>query len=304
MALDLSTLTKYVDEHKMPLTRKALLEGRTINLIFVQPGIKHSATLNQFATTVELQAGGCGFNPTNTTEVSQRTLTVCPIKDQESLCPYDMEEYFLQKGMNPGSYPVDMKPIDGIYAEEKAAKIQEAIELIAWQGDTVSGSGNLALCDGFLKISDDDATFITAGTGSITPADVIDQVNAVVAATPVDIIASENKIIFMGYDAFNTYTQALVAANLFHYKPTDGQPYTYQVPGSDVMAVAVKGLNGTNEMFFTYATNLVMGTDLVNDFEDFRVWWSQDDQEVKYTFQGKLGFQIAYPDFVVRHLAS
>ena len=260
MALDLSALTKYVDEEKLPLIRKSLLEGRTVSMINIQPGIKHSATIKQFATSVLLEAGACGFNSTDATSVTQKVITVCPLQSAESICPRDMEEYILGKRMSPGSYPTDLKPIEGIYAEEKAALNQQAIELISWRGDTVAGTGNLALCDGFLKISNDEGNFITSGTGAITSATVIDDVNAMVALIPVDIVSMTTKTIFVGYDVYNLYTQALVNANLFHYAPTDGPDYTYQVPGSDVKIVAVRGLNGTGEMFLTYTENMYMGT--------------------------------------------
>jgi hypothetical protein len=71
------------------------------------------------------------------------------------------------------------------------------------------------------------------------------------------------------------------------------------VPGTNVKAIAVKGLNSQNAMVATPTSNLYLGTDLTSDMEDFRIFYSEDNDEVRMRAKFKLGFNYAFSDFVV-----
>ena len=83
MALDVSGLSVYTDENKMDLIKKSVLEGRTLQYLTVQPDIKTSAAINIIDSTLVGQAGSCGFSANGTTTLTQRTLSVAPIKINE-----------------------------------------------------------------------------------------------------------------------------------------------------------------------------------------------------------------------------
>jgi spore coat polysaccharide biosynthesis protein SpsF (cytidylyltransferase family) len=71
------------------------------------------------------------------------------------------------------------------------------------------------------------------------------------------------------------------------------------VPGTNVKVVAVRGLNSQNKMYLSKASNFYFGTDLLNDSEDFRIHYSQDNDEVRFLAKWKMGVQVAFPDLVV-----
>lgn len=305
MALDLTGLSAYTDEHKLDLIKKSILEGRTTGLISVQPDIKSSAAINIFDTDLALAAGSCGWSATGSTTLSQRTLSVCSLKSNESICLDDLEAYYTQKMLRPGSYNEQI-PFEQIYAEQKAEKLQAAIEDIVWQGDTAGGIGNLALCNGFVKLFADDsfASVVQgnpSGATAVNAANIIDLVDDMCAAVPTDIINQDDLHLFMGYDTYRLYAKALRDANLFHYTGAEdqGQEFSQMIPGTNIRAIAVRGLNGTNKMVLTKASNLYFGTDLLSDFEDFRIFYSEDNDEVRFRFKGKLGVQAAFLEFVV-----
>jgi hypothetical protein len=304
MSLNVAALTTYTDELKMELIKKSVLQGRTTQLITVQPDIKSSASINIIDSTLSLQAGACGWNEAGTTALTQRDLSVCPIKINESICLDTLESYYTQKMMQPGSYNEEI-PFEQIFSEEKAGKINAVIDDIIWKGDTVSGSGNLALCDGFIVLADSLSASTVAGNTSsataITAANVIDLVDDMVAAVPSDIIDADDLHIFMGYEVYRLYSKALRDANLFHYTGAEdqGEDFSQMVPGTNVRAIAVRGLNGTNRMFLSRAANLYFGTDLLNDSEEFRIFYSEDNDEVRFRAKWKMGVQFAFPEFVV-----
>jgi hypothetical protein len=302
MSLDVSGLSVYTDENKMDLIKKSILEGRTMEFITVQPDIKSSATINILDTTLVGQAGSCGFNPDGTTALTQRAISVAPIKINESICLNTLESYYTQKLMNPGSYN-EAIPFEQLYAEEKAGKINAMLEDIFWQGDT-TGSGNLALADGLLKVIDAEGTVVDGNVGSetaITAANVVDIVDGMVGVVPTDIINKDDLVLFVGYDTYRTYAKALRDANLFHYTGAENTDFIQVVPGTNVKVVAVRGLNGTSRLVLSTSANIYAGTDLLSDSEDFKIFYSNDNDEVRFISKFKIGVQVAFPEFVVEY---
>jgi hypothetical protein len=305
MAFDLNSLTAYTDEQKMPLIKKSILEGRTAQLISVQPDIKNSATINIINSTMVGQSGACGWSPSGSTALTQRTISVCNIKFEEALCLLDLDAYYTSKMMKPGSYNTEI-PFEGIFAEEKAEKLQAIFEDIIWKGDSDDGSGNLALCDGFLKLFDEVISGSTVNGNplaltAITPANIVNIVDGMAALVPTDVIAVDDLHIFVGYDFYRTYAKALRDQNLFHYNGTEnqGMEFSQMVPGTNIRIVAVRGLNGTNRAVLTPASNLYLGTDLLNDFENFELFYYNADDEIRFRSKFRMGVEVAFPEFIV-----
>ena len=207
--------------------------------------------------------------------------------------------------MNPGSYNESI-PFEQIFSEDKADKIQDMIESILWQGDT-GGSGNLALADGFLKVIDAEGTVVDGNPTGITVAtgivagNVVDIVDGIVELIPADIIDADDLVIYMGYDKYRVYAKALRDANLFHYNGAEnqGQEFSQMVPGTNVKVVAFKGLNGTDRIITSRVANLYVGVDMLNDAENFDIFYSKDNDEVRFLSKFKLGVQVAFPEFVI-----
>lgn len=304
MSLNVSGLAAWTDENKLPLIKKSVLGGRTLQFITVQPDIKSSAAINIIDSTLSLQAGGCGWNAAGTTALSQRDIDVCPVKINESICLDTLESYWVQTQMQPGSYNTDI-PFEQIFAEEKADKIQALVDDYIWKGGSPSFSA-YSLCNGFIRLFENTAasgTSVNGNTSSataITAANIIGLIDNIVAVVPSDIIDAEDLVLFVGYDTYRTYSLALRNANLYHYTGAETNDFMQVVPGTNVKVVAVRGLNSTNRMFLSRGANMYFGTDLLNDFEDFSIFYSEDNDEVRFRFKGKLGVQVAFPEFVVR----
>jgi hypothetical protein len=303
-APNVDALTAYVDENKMALIKKSILGGRTLEFITVQPGIKSSATINILDGDLIASAGGCGWDNNVQTTLSQQTLSVCPLKVNEATCLDTLEQYYTQKLMNPGSYNTEI-PYQGLYAEDKADRINALIDDLIWKGDSEE-EGNLALCDGYIKL----ATTTFSGSvvngnvdsvSSITPSNIIDIVDGIVASVPTDVINKLDLILFVGYDFYREYAKALRDANLFHYTGAENQggDFIQFVPGTNVRMIAVRGLNGTKKAFLSPASNLYFGTDLLADAEDFNIFYNMNDDEVRFRAKWKQGVMFAFPEFVV-----
>jgi hypothetical protein len=304
MSLNVDGLLAYTDEQKMPLIKKSVLGGRTLQFITIQADIKSSAAINILDSTLSLQAGGCGFTDAGSTILTQRDLSVCPLKVNESICLDTLEQYWVQSQMQAGSYN-EAIPFEQMYAEQKAELIAASIEDNIWKGNSPAFTAFTA-CDGFINLFENTAasgSTINGNTGSVTAltaGNIIAVVDAMVSSVATDIIDAEDLILFMGYDSYRLWATALRNANLFHYTGAENQVdgFSQVVPGTNVRVVATRGLNNTNRMYLSRAANFYFGTDLLNDYENFSIFYSMDNQEVRFVAKFKIGTQVAFPGFV------
>jgi hypothetical protein len=305
MSLNVAGLTQYIDQEKMALIKKMILGGRSVRFMTVQPDIKHSASINLLSSNLIAQSGGCGFENSGTTILTQNDLNVCPLKVNESICLDTLELYYTSAMMNPGSYNTEI-PFEQIYAEEKVSQISSLIDNLIWRGDVVSGSGNLNLCDGVIYLANNTYSASTvdgnvSNATAITASNIIALVDDAVQVIPTNIIDQDDLYCYVGYDFFRTYTTALRNANLYNYPSveTGANDFMITIPSSNVKMIAVKGLVGTNKFFITTKSNFFFGTDLLNDFENFELWYSLDHQEVRMASKWKQGVNMAFWDYVV-----
>ena len=307
MGFDLNNLNAYTEENRMPLFKKAIMTPKTLEYIGVMPDVKSSAAINIISGDLVGQAGACGWNEDGTTLLTQRTMTVCPLKINEAYCIDDLEAYWTQKQLRPGSYNEDMGGIEGSFAEFKSEKVAELVENLIWNGSTTGGTGNLALCDGFRELLKQEGTYINGNVSGLTftLATAIDVVDLMVDQLPADLQGSEDIVLFMGLDYFRIYSRALRDANLYNYPSTETGVVSTEmfVPGTGIKVVGLKPLNGTNEMVLAESTaegrNLWFGTDLLNDFGTLDMFYDKNDDEVRLRVKWKQGVQVAFPDQVV-----
>ena len=305
MSLNVAGLTAYVDETRMALIKKMILGGRSTQFLTIQPDIKSTASVNLLSSTLVAQGGGCGFSNSGTTNLTQNDLEVCPLKVNESICLDTLEQYYTQTLMQPGSYNTQI-PFEQLYVEEKTEQISALIDDLVWRGNTATGVGNLGLCDGFIRLAD--VTYsgsVVDGNPSnytaITASNIIAIVDEAVNRIPANIIDQDDLYLYCGYDFYRTYATALRNANLFHYTGAEdqGQQFSQMVPGTNVRMIAVRGLNTSNKFFISSKSNMFFGTDLLNDYENFELWYSLDNQEVRMAAKWKLGVNAAFWDYVV-----
>lgn len=307
MSLSLGTLTAYVDEHKLPLIIKSLYGFETAALMNKQAGIKNIATINILDTDAAFQADtGCGFAASGTTSITQRNIEVAQIKVNEEICPKSLNDYFTNKMLTAGAQAENESvPFEAEYAELKANTIAKHLEAAVWQGDTTSWDARLKHFNGFIKLIDTAAasvngnpTSITTGTG-IVAANVVGIFNGIYSLIPLGILRQSDTMIFCGTDVFRTYTSALISANLFHYTGQEEGDFVITMPGRGIKIKALSGLDGTNRIFAGRTSNFYIGTDLANDEEVYKMWYSNDDDVVRFSARFKIGVQIAFPNEIV-----
>lgn len=301
MAFSLGTLNPFVNETAMQLVKKAVLTGKTIDMVSLVPGIKYKQTLNILDNDPYVAYATCGFSSSGSVAITQREIQVTAFEIKESLCEKNLEQYFVGQWMKAGS-PKE-EELGPILAESYVEKVKAYNEVQIWTGDYNTSSVSM---DGILTIlsASGNTKNVSGSAGTHTANNIIAHVDAMVAATPEAILDKTDLVLFMSYANYMLYTSALRTANLYNYKDfSNGSEFEVYIPGTTIKAVATKGLTGKNNMVLTYASNIVVGTDLANEEEKFDIWYSRDNDEVRVNIQWKLGVQVYFPEFCVTNFA-
>ncbi len=302
---NLSSLSTYTDEVGGELIRRAILEGETMKIIKVQPGIKGSQAINLLDSTLVVQDGTCGWNSSGSTTYTQRDITVCDYKVNEALCPKDLNDYWLGQLLTPGSYN-ETVPFEQQIAELKSAQISQYIENLIWQASSASTcfSGIKELVKGVSGTTADTQTvtggIVVPGQSALASTTALSQIDNLVEAIPDDVVDRTDWVIFMSHANYRKYLINYRTANYFHFNPESSyQDFKTFHPATNILVHPVGGLNGSNLIVLAPAGYVIGGVDLMSDSETLKMFYSVDFDEVRLRSNFKIGVQIAWPQFII-----
>lgn len=319
MAFSVGSLGAYTRQSLKPLLTSAVIGAKTQQMI-VKDGIlltkvKSAESIPLMETDAIFQTDSCSFDPSGTTTFTQRTVTVGKIKVEEKLCPKDLETKFLQEALRAGSTYEDFgnSEFEKAYLERKNEIISKQLEVALWQGDTSSSDENLKKFDGLIKLIDAGSPIdanVSGYTGiatvtTLTASNAIAVVKGVKNAIPAALKGRKDVVIFCGYDFYDMYVDAGVTANLFHYDFKDNSNYGgLTVPGTGIRLEAVHGLDGTGDLYAFRMANVAMGVDLEDEEMSYKMWYSQDNNDVRYRVAFKMGVNVAFTNECVKFKAT
>ena len=314
MSFDVSTLAAYTEQNAMDLIIKSVAGGRLSEYANIQDGVKGPTTINILSSDVVFQADGCSRSASGATTLSQRTITPGAVAIHEDLCMTDLAAKYtavmLRQGLTNEKEDI---PFEELYFTEKVAKLQKAIEVADWQGDTTSGNANLSKYDGLNKIIaaatavNGNPTGITVATG-LTNANVIGVLTGMAELMPEDIMDADDLKLFVGMDTFLKYQKAIADGNYFHYVVDGG--FTSELPligFPNVTVCATPGLTGLagGESYLMRSSNIYVGVDLPGEeSNDVRSWYDDNDRIYKVTMAFRRGVNVAFPDQVVEFILA
>ena len=316
LTLDFSNLTAYTDQLTLPIIRNTILASTLMEIgINYQENVTNTSVLNIMNSTLSVQAGGaCGaFSAAGSTTLSQRNITVCPLTIMEEECPDTFKTYWTKVITKAGSYnEADPTEYSRIYTAYKLEQVSAFVEDLFFCGSsTGTYSASLTQCNGILhnlEFTSATASVVVAGatySGALTVANAIDVFYAMKNATPGAILAEKDLVCLMSHANYFTLTQALTAKNYFNsnsYVGSErdgGKLQIKNILGTNITVIPMRGLSTTNKMILTTASNLYLGTDLNNDYETVRVWYSMDFRTVRTEIKWRQGAIVAFPQNVV-----
>ena len=295
MAFNLTGLTQYVDQERLPLIRKAVVGNRSAQEFYLMTGVKGSTALNLLDTEVVFGDGStCGWNDAGSSKLSQRVLVPGAVKVNMSFCDKALLKYWMNYDVRVAAGQKNL-PFEEDFVNGVIDGVKAKLEKLMWQGNTPSDA-----FDGIIKIAEAatlaaTVTYATGATVSSIVKDVYDKI-------PTAAYSKGEVVMYMGSDMYRTYIQELIAnGNLVITNALNdvAMPDSILIPGTNVRVIGVAGLDTVGKVFASYKDNFVFGTDMAGDDEKFELWYSQDNREFRLAIEFTAGVQIAYPDLLV-----
>ena len=300
MAFNLNDMldTNYMDQLRLKLIPRLVTEGVTMNVIEVIPNVKNKVTLNLVKNNITVIDANCGFTPAGDVQLIQRALEVLPKAINDTLCPKEIEKTYMGQYMRNNMEV----PFADIIAETYVNKVNRWVEEFIWDGD-----GSYA---GLIEQLFNDSAVINASAEVAAATDPIAKLNALLTKGTPEIKTHANKVVFCSFAFYDAYMNALRANNVYMYANTEFKNggYVTTIPGTDITLMSTVGLdyltNNTittgEPLVFTYAENLVAGTDMMEDGDAyFDMWYSRDNDEVRVNVQFKIGTTFRFGEDVV-----
>jgi hypothetical protein len=303
MAFSLGTLTAYVEQNRLPLLAKAVASPKTVQNMSIQTGCKGDTAINRIASDAGLQYGkGCTFTASGDTTLTQRIIGAKHVFSHESLCVTDLESYWTRTLMTAGAIAgAQNMPIEESYISTKIESIGVALENAIWQnaGSATQFTGLIATIgtNGTTGVIDGN----TSNTATFTTANALASVDELYTNAPSALLDKNDFQLFMGYDWYRIYTQALRTANLYSFAPTGSMEGDFFHPATNMKIVPVAGLTGQSKMFAGLKSNFIYGVDLESDTETFELYFDPSTRNYKFVWEANIGAQVAFIDQVVEY---
>lgn len=292
-------LQPYVDEQREDLIHRSVTEAQTLQYIAIQQGIKGSEELKLLNDSIVYQTGDCSMSPSGDTVFTDRAISVETIGYLKRFCQKDLAGFWTQLALRPGAMAEDKTlPFEQILINYLLELHAFELEKLIWQGNKVSGSGNLAFMNGFnsfLTVANGCVDLNTSGTSSIDATNAFDIFYEAFTNTPSNVAEGQDFICFTGRENFNFLLKNLVDLNLYNYNPTQIATLSeLLLPGTNMRVVKVNGLNGTTKIYTGRASHFFFGTDLSSDFESYDLWYSFDDDVIYLRSKFRAGVQVPF----------
>ena len=284
MAVNLDSLSVYVDENKLDLIRKTVLGPKTIGYLNLQTGVKGNTKINLLETTLTFGDGAaCGFTDNANATISQREIVPASVKINATFCDKSMQKYFMNHQVTVAAgrstLPFEEHFVNSL-VESTGAELEKAI----WNGVNIGGTEY----KGFLDFAAEYTTVSKAA--SETAYEMIRKgYDAIPSASLADTV------IFIGIDKYRELAGELTAKNLYHYDPKVDEAFEMILPGTTTKVVGVPGLDGTGKGLALNVKHAFYGTDMEGDEEVFDLWYSKDNQEWRAAINFVFGVQVAFP---------
>lgn len=288
MAINVSSISEYVDVNRDELFVKAIASAKSIDYMENMLDVKYKSALNYLNSTVVLGDGSeCGWNAQGEDTITQKFVEVFPIAVNKEFCHKDLRKTWAnhQLVFEAGR---ETLPFEQKFIESNMAEIKKAVEKLVW-------SGNVSLSiDGLIKQINAEATAVKVGE----KATVKEAIDATIESIPAGAL-EKGVNLFLSWSDFRKYVAELNAECCGSRPMIDANVDTLGYFGdSRITLVPVAGLEGTKTIVSAPYDALVFATD-VNDSEStFDFWYDKKEDKFLLKVLFNAGTAVKYADEV------
>lgn len=279
MSYNLSSLSTYTDELSFELISKAVLQTNVMNYATIRSGLKFgTTTINLLDGTITVADRSCGWNEAGNLVYTQVDIDMQEKQTKQALCPTDLRDYYLAERLSASAHAEEV-PFEEVVANLFVEKIKK------WNEDYLGGKilTDITVANGA----------ITSGqTVASTASTIVDDVMDLIDAVPASVLDRDDLGVIMSPAYFNMLRRALTAQNLFHFNPADTNSNTeLMMPGTDFRVIKSSGFSGDGFVAGPLK-DLVVGVSLEDDFDNLKIFYSADNDEVRVMAAWRIGLGV------------
>ena len=304
MANPTITNSSYAGEFAGKYLGAALLSASTLDsgAITILPNIKYKAAMKVGTFSNLVRSADCDFDSTTSGLVlTEKVLTPSELQVNLQICKKELHADWEAAQMGFSAFD-ELPPLFSDYVISRvAAEVANATETSIWSG--AAGEGSF---DGFKTLLAADATVVDVAKATVTSANVIAQLGAIVDAANSAILGKEDLTLYVSTNIARAYIRALGGfAATIGGAGVDNKGTTWYNGGElsfeGINIFVAKGL-GDNEAVLAQKSNLFFGTGLLDDRNEVRVIDMSDtdgSQNVRVVMRYTAGVQIGIGSDIV-----
>ena len=273
MATTTSITTTYAGEFAGKYISAALLSANTIEKggIEVKPNIKFKEVIKKLATGALIADGSCDFSPSSSVTLTERIIEPETFQVNLELCKADFRSDWEAVSMGYSAFDSLPKTFQDYLLAHVVAKVAEKNEQNIWRGV----NANAGEFDGFTVLAAADADVIDVAAATVTSANVIAQLGAIVDAIPSSLYGKEDLYLYVSQNIARAYVRALggFASNLGGAGTMNEGTQWYNGGELSFDGVRIFVANGLadNTAMAAEKSNLYFGTGLLSDHNEVKV---------------------------------
>ena len=263
---DLNNISVWVDENATDMLIKSILGETLPRYATIRPNIKGSEKVGWLENDVIFQDGSCGFSPTGDTTINQILIQTCNKKVNQSLCAYDLYDYFLSQRLSNSNFQESV-PFEELIITDISNRIADSVEKQLWRNTTASGGTeyNNQCFDGVLAL-------VTSGNGATqlaytaaTANNGLDVFSTYYQNIPANVLHRNDLIMFCSYSDYRGLVASMRKSsyvNLFSFddaSAAQGQEWSVMLPGTNVRIIPTQGLDGQSAVVAGPASYFMVG---------------------------------------------
>jgi len=268
-----NSTTTYAGEFAGKYISAALLSANTIEKggIEVKPNIKFKEVIKKLATGALIANGGCDFAATSSVTLTERIIEPETFQVNLELCKADFRSDWEAVSMGYSAFDSLPKTFQDYLLAHVVAKVAEKNEQNIWRGV----NANAGEFDGFTVLAAADADVIDVAAATVTSANVIAQLGAIVDAIPSSLYGKEDLYLYVSQNMARAYVRALggFASNLGGAGTMNEGTQWYNGGELSFDGVRIFVANGLadNTAMAAEKSNLYFGTGLLSDHNEVKV---------------------------------
>jgi len=274
MATTTSITSTYAGEFAGKYIAAALLSSSTIDNggIEVKPNIKFKEVIKKLATGDLVSNATCDFTADSSVTLTERIIEPESFQVNLELCKADFRSDWEAVSMGYSAFDTLPKTFQDFLLAHVIAKVAEKNEQNIWQGVNATAGEY----DGLVTLATADADVVDVTATTVTAANVIAQMGAVVDAIPSSMYGAEDLNLYISQNVARAYVRALggFGASGLGAAGTNNQGTQWWNNGSlsfDGVKVFVANGLPDNRMMAAQKSNLYFGTGLLSDQNEVKV---------------------------------